>query len=299
MLRRSFGSSTWEGLESRETLTIRESLVFWASRVLVTSVLIFPTSAFAQDEDPPPPPPGDEQNMDAIEQLFTKEEETLVIDDSKTSVQDKEEKEKEIKGVADLATLSEFKDVAIIQKRYLPKTKRFEAYGGLNGILNDKFFSSFGLSARLGYSFSERYGIEFVTFLLTTTERQVTSDLRERRGVTTTNFVSPKSYYGIDFKWTPVYGKMTWLNKKITPFDLYFSGGMGMTNTNQNRSEPTVHLGTGQIFAITKSSALRWDFSWNFYSATSGVSGAKQSGSYNNILITLGASFFFPEATYR
>ncbi len=266
-------------------------------RVLILSVgmCCFAFSAWAQDEEPPPPP-GEEQNMDAIEQLFTKEEETLVVDDSKTAPA---KDEKEIKDVADLATLSEFKDVAVIQKRFLPKTKRFEAYGGMNGILNDKFFSSFGLSARIGYSFSERYGIELVSFLLTTTERQVTSDLRDRRGVTTTNFVTPKSYYGLDFKWTPVYGKMTWLNKRITPFDLYFSGGMGMTNTNQGRSEPTFHLGTGQIFAITKSSAFRWDFSWNFYSATSGVTGATQSGNYNNLLITLGASFFFPEATYR
>jgi outer membrane beta-barrel protein len=257
-------------------------------------VSCFACAAWAQDEEPPPA--GEDQNMDAIEQLFTKEEETLVVDDS---MAESAKNEKEIKDVADLATLSEFKDVAVIQKRFLPKTKRFEAYGGMSGILNDKFFSSFGLSSRIGYSFSERYGIELVSFLLTTTERQVTSDLRDRRGVTTTNFVTPKSYYGVDFKWTPVYGKMTWLNKRITPFDLYFSGGMGMTNTNQSRSEPTFHVGTGQIFAITKSSAFRWDFSWNFYSASSGVTGATQSGSYNNLLITLGASFFFPEATYR
>jgi outer membrane beta-barrel protein len=296
MLRWNLDQSTLSRLASWAVVSVGGLSAQLLAGILAIGLWLSASPALAQDDEPPPPPAGEEQNMDAIEQLFTKEEETLVIDDSKSAPP---KDEKEIKGVADLATLSEFKDVAIIQKRFLPKTKRFEAYGGVNGILNDKFFSSFGLNARLGYSFSERYGIELVTFLLTTTERQVTSDLRDRRGVTTTNFVTPKSYYGLDFKWTPVYGKMTWLNKRITPFDLYFSGGMGMTNTNQGRSEPTFHLGTGQIFAITKSSAFRWDFSWNFYSATSGVTGATQSGSYNNLLITLGASFFFPEATYR
>ena len=74
--------------------------------------------------------------------------------------------------------------------------------------------------------------LDAVALVVGTGEKSVTKNLREKRGVLTTNFVSPQSYYGVDFKWTPVYGKMTYLNRKITPFDLYFSSGAGITNTN-------------------------------------------------------------------
>ena len=169
----------------------------------------------------------------------------------------------------------------------------------MGGILNDKFFVGLGATGRLNYSLNERYAIELIGMVIATGEKSVTRDLREKRGVLTTNFVSPQSFYGADFKWTPLYGKMTFLNRKITPFDLYFSGGGGITNTNQGGSEPTVHFGTGQLFALSKSAAVRWDFSWNFYNAKSGVAGAQQNATYNNLFLTVGASFFFPEATYR
>lgn len=212
----------------------------------------------------------------------------------------------DIRDVSDLVQLSPFKDIAVISRRFMPKTGRFEIFGGPTAVLNDVFFLNFGLSGRFAYYLQERYGLEFVAMQLTVSERQVTADLREKRGVTTTTFVAPKNFFGLDFKWTPIYGKMTWLNRKITPFDLYFSIGAGATTTNQGGNEPTLHLGTGQVFALTKSFALRWDLSWNFYQAKSNVvssaGGASVGGStsqYSNIFLTLGASFFFPEATYR
>ncbi len=244
--------------------------------------------------------PGEMDGMEALFGEGAKPNNEIIEDGAKKQpTTQTKQGEVEMKGVSDLSSLSEFKDIAVIQKRFLPKTGRFEGFGGLGGILNDKFFVSIGASARLAYFFNERWAIEGVGMAFATGEKGVTSDLREKRGVVTTNFVSPTSYYGVDVKWTPVYGKMSFVNRSITPFDLYFSVGGGITNTNQGGSEPTVHLGTGQIFAITKSAAFRWDFSWNFYNASSGVANAKQNSLYNNLMITLGASFFFPEATYR
>lgn len=237
-----------------------------------------------------------QDSMDEVESLFSQEEQELsapVSDDRGDS------KQNEIKDVSDLEKLSEFKDIAVIQRRFLPRTGRFEFFAGGAAVLNDAFFLNFGFNGRLAYYFQERYGLELVANLLTTSEREVTTDLREKRRVTTKSLVTPKSYIGLDFKWTPVYGKMTWRNKKITPFDLYFSFGGGTTGTNQGASEPTLHLGTGQVFALSKSTAFRWDFSWNTYSAKSTESTSSGSSVYNNLLITLGMSFFFPEATYR
>jgi outer membrane beta-barrel protein len=247
-----------------------------------------------------------ESATDDIEQLFDAEEDKESGEPSaeKADLKDDDVPSPsvqlgDVKELSDLVKLAPFEDVAMIQKRYLPKTKRFEVFGGLTGILNDAFFLAVGAEARLGYYFSERYGIEFPFWILNTSEKEVTSDLRNKRGVFTQSLITAESYYGIDFKWTPVYGKMTWRNKTITPFDLYFSLGGGLTGTNQDTSEPTLHLGTGQIFALSKGMAVRWDFSWNFFMAESTVAATKESSLYNNLFLTIGMSFFFPEATYR
>ena len=201
------------------------------------------------------------------------------------------------KGISDLSKLDPFSDVAVIQRRFLPKTGRFEAFGGASVVMNDAFFLNYGINGRLAYYFRERYGVEFLASLLTNSTRQVTDDLYNKRHVKTTAFVTPTNYYGLDFKWVPIYGKMSWRNKNIIPFDLYFSLGLGSTTTNQGGSSPTLHLGTGQVFAKTQSMAFRWDFSWNMFNTTSSTGGG--STLYNNLFLSLGMSFFFPGATYR
>lgn len=244
-----------------------------------------------------------------IEALFSAEEESAAnAPPPKEKAQDKVESpapadkpaaSADIKDLSDLVKLSPFEDVAVIQKRYLPKTKRFELSAGLSGVLNDAFFLSVGGVGRMGYYFQERFGVEFNAWILGTSEKQITSDLRGKRGVYTQSLITPESFYGLDFKWIPVYGKMARNNKTITPFDLYFSVGGGLTGTNQGGSEPTLHLGTGQVFALSKSHAFRWDFSWNFFAAESPLAARKETSIYNNLFLTVGMSWFFPEAAYR
>lgn len=205
--------------------------------------------------------------------------------------------DKKIRAVTDLAGLEPLADIAVIQKRYLPKTGRFEAYIAGTSVLNDVFFFNYGLEGRFTYYFQERYGVEFTAAFLTGSQRDSVKGLLGR-GIQTQSFITPKGYYGLDFKWSPIYGKMTWLNKSIVPFDMYFSLGLGSTSTSQAGTDPTLHLGSGQIFAITKSSAFRWDISLNSFYAKSLVQGGS-STLYNNLLLSLGVSFFFPEATYR
>lgn len=244
---------------------------------------------FSREEQAPAPQPDTSPEREVAPPPGTQPEKQQPAQSQAKSVN--------VRAVGDLGKLAPFNDVAVIQKRFLPRTGRFQLFGAPTMVMNDAFFLNFGLDGRFAYYFQERYGLEFVAFLLTVSERQVTTDLREKRGVTTNTIVSPKSYMGLDFKWTPIYGKMTYNNKKITPFDLYFSAGLGSTTTNQGSSEPTLHLGTGQEFAMSKAMALRWDFSWNFFTATNGTGTGR--GLYNNLYLSMGVSFFFPEATYR
>jgi outer membrane beta-barrel protein len=199
--------------------------------------------------------------------------------------------------VSNLANLAPFEDVVVIQRKFLPRSGRFELSPSLGMIINNAFFTNFSLAGKIGYGFTEQYGIEGSVIHLGSNEKQVTSDLRTKRDVVTRTLVNPQLYYGLDFKWSPFYGKFGRMNKGIVPFDLFFVAGGGMTQTNQEESPFTFHVGTGQIFAWTQGIALRWDLGWYFYNLKGGS--GRASGNFTDINLSIGASFFFPEVTYR
>lgn len=208
--------------------------------------------------------------------------------------------EAKVQSLSDLATLAPFVDVAVIQRRFLPKTGRFEASGGVFNNLNNPFFNALGVSARLAYYLRERYAIEGLVSFASTSSRQVTDDLEKERKISTDNVITSTGFYGVAFKWNPIYGKITWLNKSIVPFDINFNLGLGMTLTSEDEQAPTLHMGTSQVFAWTKSMAFRWDLIWNYYSATATRdNGTKEDLTQSDLFLGLGMSFYFPEATYR
>jgi outer membrane beta-barrel protein len=195
-----------------------------------------------------------------------------------------------------LGKLAPFSDIAVITKRYLPKTHRFEFTPNLGMIINDAFFNDFVIGGRLGFYFTENWGIELSALSISTGQRGVTNELQQD-AVTTQSLLTPTSYYGLDVKWDPVYGKVGFLDEKIVPFDLYFSLGGGLTGTSGGNNAPTVHLGVGQLFAMSKWLAFRWDISWYGMNATSPVTNT--SSFFTNLHATIGLSFFFPGASYR
>jgi outer membrane beta-barrel protein len=197
-----------------------------------------------------------------------------------------------------LGKLAPFSDIAVITKRFLPKTHRFEFFPNFGLIMNDAFFTDLVMGGRLGYYFTENWGIEVSGMSMSTSPKGVTTELQSTSnyGVQTTSLSTATSYIGGDVKWDPIYGKLAFLNKSIVPFDFYFSGGGGITGTSQGSSAPTIHIGAGQLFAISKWLAGRWDISWYGYSATS-VNGS--SSFFTNLHATIGVSFFFPGAEYR
>ncbi len=280
--------------------------------IILVILLSLTSTAFSQGKD---------TSIDEIEGLFQEEAEAedrqAQKEESRAkSLEQKKEKDEQPEEIEDLKRLETFSNIAVIQKRYLPKTKRFEFYlaGGTN--LNDAFFVGNGLNTRLGYNFSEKWGIEGTYSLIQNDNRDVTNELLER-GVTTEGSVATDSYYGVDIKWTPIYGKYSYFNEKIIPFDLYFSLGFGMTDPRIAASSGgatvasvdssyTVKLGTGQIFAITKWMAFRWDISMHLIQAKTETRDAgtnaliaEEDALYNNLFLNVGLSFFFPEARYR
>lgn len=211
-----------------------------------------------------------------------------------------------VQSLTDLNKLAPFREVSIIQKKFLPKTERFQLFAAGGTTTNSPWFLNLGLKVNLGYYFTESFGVELSGIFLTNTEREVAKEIRDNNQLQPEKFINTKNYYGIDLVWAPIYGKLTMLNSRIIPFDMYFSAGGGTSSTNSlEGSVPTLHVGMGQIFAISKSMAFRWDYSLNTFQATPipdsslTTAGVGEKNNYNDLILTAGLSFFFPEAKYR
>lgn len=202
----------------------------------------------------------------------------------------------------DLSKLSPFSEVSIIQKKFMPKSERFQIFGGLGLTTNTPWFLNAGFRLNLGYHFTESLGVEFSSVFLSSSERQVAEEIRANNNLQPEQFIYTKGYMGLDLLWTPFYGKITLLNRKIVPYEMYFTLGGGSSNTNsQEKTSPTFHFGTGQLFTITKSMAFRWDYSLNVFQSTplTTNSAVAEKGTYNDLIFSAGVSFFFPEARDR
>lgn len=279
--------------------------------LILATIVILPIVSFAQDDaglsDTSQSSGGAKSDSglgEEMESLFNDQQKQTDQAEDKAEEQSQQQPEKpseqQVKELSDLAKLAPFSDIAMLQRRFLPRTGRFEAYLGADTILNDPFFTSLGLDARLAYFFTEKYGVELQGLMLTSSNRQVTKDLKDKFSIGTSVLVAPKSYFGADFKWSPIYGKLTYRNRKIIHYDMYFSLGGGSTS-HSSGSSPTIHVGTGQNFAITKSLAFRWDVGLNIYNATTKdtTTGQSSSASFQNLFLGAGISYFFPEAGYR
>jgi outer membrane beta-barrel protein len=201
--------------------------------------------------------------------------------------------------LSELTKLSPFENVAVIQRRFLPKTGRFEFSANGSMTTNNAFFNIFGIGLRAGFHFNDKHSIEGSYTFMTSSERPITTGLVDNQQIQTASLVEPESFMGAHYKWSPIYGKVAWFQQKIIPYDLYFSPGFGVTQTVVGGAEPTMSLAMGQLFALSKSSGVRWDLIWNTYQAEVEVDGDKQTNNHNDVILSLGWSFFFPEATYR
>lgn len=242
--------------------------------------------------------------MDQQSDQATKSEEAVSPKASTDKAKDEGKPAKplsEAKTITDLNRLQPFSDIAVIQRRFLPKTGRFEL--NVNGMtnLNNPWFNNFGGSGKLAYYMTERWALEIVAMGFSVASRQVTQDLQTSNNITTTNVVTAQSFFGGAIKWNPIYGKVSFLDRSIVPFDVNFDLGAGVTGTNyQNREEPTIHFATSQNFALSKSFSFRWGLDWNFYNAeTLNPGGQQVSVFHNDLFIGLGLSVYFPGATYR
>lgn len=189
-----------------------------------------------------------------------------------------------------------FRDTVIIQKTYMPKTGRFQIFGGLSLSMNDVFYRTYGGQVRAGYHFTETWGLELNSFFLTSSDSQEKTDLAGKQNLSVQNLSTPKNFYGANLYYSSIYGKMALEDRRIIPFEFYQTLGAGQMTTNPTATSTAFYFGLGNLFSISKNSVLRADLSWYFYTSKT-ITGSNQSS--NTIFLTFGYGRMVPEVARR
>ena len=202
-----------------------------------------------------------------------------------------------IETVTDLQRLSSFSDISVLQKRYQPKTERFQFNAGFSYMTNDPWNMASGLNLKLAYGFTEAWAFEGLYYSMNSSAKEDVSLLNKNHNVDTSALIATKSIVGAQVVWTPMYGKISLLNRRIVPYDMYFSAGAGNATLagGDSTSANSILAGTGQVFALTKGMGFRWDLLLNRFTAK--TEGNQQT--FNNLVLSLGFSFYFPEVSKR
>ena len=192
------------------------------------------------------------------------------------SFEDKVKKVK-VKKLSDLRHLAPFEDIAVIQKRFLPKTGRGEAGLSFLGVLNKQFFWSAGAGGRISFFIREKHGIGLQGHGIYQWAKPVSVGMHSFQKITPYDPITPRFFAAAYYKWAPVYGKFSFLNTKIHYFDLYFNFGGGAYylvskappgKRSPQPSQPwtpALLLAGGQVFALNKSFGAFWEIAGRFY----------------------------------
>ena len=218
---------------------------------------------------------------------------------------------------SNLGQLAPFEDIVVIQRRFLQKTGRFEIAPSTSVFFSSEFFFKLGLGANLGFYFLEKHGIEIKGFYLLQVDREVAIDVYKKLQITAASTgVNTVGFIGLIYKWTPIYGKMAFLNRKIVPFDFSFYAGGGVSQVTKCHSikvnplgvfceqenrwmEPTLSFGISQSYALSRNSAIRMDIGVQYYGGLLFSQTIESNRHYWDTYASLAFNFYFPKRMVR
>lgn len=191
-----------------------------------------------------------------------------------------------------------FSNIIVISKKFLRKTNKIEifTYGAFS--IDNAFYTEVAPSIDITYYFKEKYAISLSYLHFFNFPRLIIKQLRDAVLNDERQFKAKKTL-GLYFHWSPVYGKITFLNKKLIPFDLYFSLGLAQINATYKKPEGArakfsglaVSGQVGQQFALTPSLAFHWKILSSVYFRAPNK-GGERNLSYQTVF-GMGLSWFF------
>ncbi len=189
-------------------------------------------------------------------------------------------------------------ELEVIQNRQFSKKNRFEITALGVSASSDPFLSTYAVGAALGYHFTEYFGARFVYWQDFSSNNSAYNGFKESNAGLDVNTVKPKSYMGTEVKFSPFYGKLSFLKKSIFYYDFYALAGGGIRTLEFN-SAFTPMAGLGQQIFFNKYISLFLEYRMMVYkqvvkdklstSATYGEEVGSKSPFVGNV--SLGLSF--------
>jgi outer membrane beta-barrel protein len=208
----------------------------------------------------------------------------------------KEIKKLNVSDYSKIVSDTAYEDYSVVQRNYMPKSSRLQVKTGITTVTNDVFYTNIGLNLSAIYNFTEAWGVGINAALLNSTRNSDAQNIRDVQSVNIENLVTLKNSYGANVYFSPFYGKWSLLNRKILPFEIYFTGGLAQVSNQDGLQSSAVSGGLGQLVSLSRSSAFDVNIQWLFYS-TKNINNQDQNN--NSMLLTVGYSVFWPKPDYR
>jgi outer membrane beta-barrel protein len=189
-----------------------------------------------------------------------------------------------------------FNDLAVIQKNYMPKTERYQLSVNVASVPSDAFYSTLGLALKGSYHFNENWGAEVFTHIFSSTARDEVSNIASKNLVKVSNLVSLKSFSGFNIYNNFIYGKLSVEDKRVLPFEIYSTFGLGSLMTSKDDSSPSIQIGAGSLFSLDRSGAFRLELTWALYQTQLDQ---LNTSIENSTFFAIGYSWFWPHPEYR
>jgi outer membrane beta-barrel protein len=192
------------------------------------------------------------------------------------------------------------RDVAVVQKRLFPKDGRYE-FTLFSGVIpNDPFLTYIPVGGRFNYYFVESISVELAGSFTggpLQLESELTTFLKNQRNIRANVDLLDIQLWraGGTVVWSPFYGKLALLQRKLSHFDINLQGGFGVLQAEspppngigepEKEIKPEGIVGAGFRFFLTDNITLRMDFrQYIFKKVNGGVATPSE--------LTLGVSFF-------
>ncbi len=265
---------------------------YFATALILTSLLFLTPKVVAQ-EATQVSTQSEQKDIDVVEGLLESNKSDFKAIPTKDFTRPKNQQQKvEYLGVQ---TQNFYTDLGAVQRNYMPKMGRWLLSGGLTLLPSDSFYRTFGLSFKTSYHFTETWGLELFGSAFTSAARDEVAKIESVQNLDISNLSYIKQYYGLNIYFNSMYGKTSLLGKKIIPFEIYQTFGIGKIRT-QNYESSAFQIGLGDLFSLSRSTTLRVDLTWAFYSTKNYVN---EQQAANSIFLTISYGRFFPEPNYR
>lgn len=189
--------------------------------------------------------------------------------------------------------------VRVLQRRLYQKDREFYLSLHLGAIPNDPFLKYWPIGLRAGYWLNESVGFELGGSYIGNAlagNTDLASFLDERGEVEV--FLRDVNQWRANAMvlWAPMYGKFSFVGRKLAHFDWFFGGGLGVVGVQnpvegdigevENEIKPEAILTTGWVLHLHQHWAMRFDYRQHIFAKDSG--GVSLPSEFS-----IGASYYF------